>query len=67
LTFDKKKVTLCRVVVNIGNSLVNDSRIVMQVVVDLALLVEQEMDCISRLNLNCDYQVGFGVESVKYL
>jgi hypothetical protein len=38
----------------------------MQVGVDLALLLEQAISRCARLDLNCDFQVCFGVESLKY-
>ena len=59
-----KKRTFSGTVVNIWNSLVDDGGVVVEVVVEFAFVDELGVVGICGLDLNCDFEVGFGVDGL---
>lgn len=60
-------VTFSRAIVNVGNSLVNDGRVVVEIVVELALIEKLGMFSIGLLEFDSNLEVGFDVNPLVYL
>ena len=58
----KNKFTFGRTVVNVGNSLVNDSGIIVEVVVKLAFVYQLGVFGIDGFYLHCNFKIGLGVD-----
>jgi hypothetical protein len=58
----KNKFTFGRTVVNVGNSLVNDCGIIVEVVVKLAFVYQLGVFGIDGFYLHCNFKIGLGVD-----
>ena len=58
----KNKFTFSRAVVNVGNSLVDDCGIIVEVVVKLAFVYQLGMFGVNGLNLHSNFKIGLGVD-----
>ena len=58
----KNKFTFGRTVVNIGNSLVDDCGIIVEVVVKLAFVYQLGVFGIDGFYLDCNFKIGLGVD-----
>ena len=56
--------TLCGAIVDIGDALVHDCRIVMKIVVQFAFVDQLRMLCIFGLELDGNVEVGFCVDTL---
>lgn len=63
----KKGITFGGTVVNIGDSLVNDCGVVVQVVVEFALVDELWVIGVCGFDFDGDFEVGFGVDGLVNL
>jgi hypothetical protein len=58
----KNKFTFCRTVVNVGNSLVDNCGIIVEVVVKLAFIYQLGVFGIDGFYLHCNFKIGLGVD-----
>ncbi len=59
--------TLCRAVVDVGDSLVHHCGIIVKVVIELALIDQLRMLGIHSFSLNSNLQVGLSIDSLEDL
>jgi hypothetical protein len=64
---NKNFCTFSWTVIDVGNSLIDDSRIVVEIVVKLAFIDQLRMIWVYRLDFDGDFKVCFGVDGLIYL
>ena len=63
----KKEITFGGTVVNVGDSLVDDCGVIVEVVVELALVDQLWVIGVCGFDFDGDFQVGFGVDGLVNL
>lgn len=56
------EVTFSRAIINVGNSLINNCGIIVEVVVKLAFVYQLGMFGVNGLNLHSNFKIGLGVD-----
>jgi hypothetical protein len=59
-----KRFTLCRTVVDVRNSLVNDGGIIVEVVIKLAFVYQLRMFSVYGFHFHSDFEIGLSVDGL---